>query len=436
MSDNRTTRRRLLAVAGGGAALLAGGGVARAQQDAAGSATPPGEKVLRIGVLGVMRGPAASWGLVNKTCAEVTAAMYNEQGGVEIGSERYRVELTVVDDQLDPALALAGARQMLADGIRYIIGPNVDTTAAVIVPLLRAANAVNIAYGFARYLYAPPQRNSILGMVASYQDGPIVYDHLRRNNGVRSVSFIARNEADSLNQRDEGVKGAYGVGLNVLSSSVTYPHGTTDFRPFVSRMLSGYDRGVMAGVTGQVQVRVGATPQPAGVRPDLVVLSGVAPGDAPLALVALRELGYQGLVGTETAQDARALATAGAAAEGFLSIGGASPPGTRSPYMEDFVRRYTAQAGEWNDEAGTKVYALEMILRTLQQAGAGAVEDGTAFLAAVPNFAIDNPFLKERKTLRYVGLKSFNQPRQIGVPLVVNEFRNGEFKTLFVGAVD
>ena len=93
--------------------------------------------------------------------------MYNQQGGVELGGERYRIEIVSIDDQLDPKLALAGAEQMLAQGIRYIIGPNVDTTAAVIIPLLRSNNAVNIAYGFGRYLYAPPQRHSILGMVAS-----------------------------------------------------------------------------------------------------------------------------------------------------------------------------------------------------------------------------------------------------------------------------
>src|SRR5690606_37212095 len=38
------------------------------------------DNVLEIGVLGVMSGPAASWGLVNKYSAEATAQMYNEQG--------------------------------------------------------------------------------------------------------------------------------------------------------------------------------------------------------------------------------------------------------------------------------------------------------------------------------------------------------------------
>ena len=140
------------------------------------------------------------------------------------------VQADILDDK-SIGSAIAGADEMLGKGIRYIIGPNIDTTAAVIVPLLRTNNAVNIAYGFARYLYTPPQRNSILGMIASHQDAPRTYEYLKTSKGVRSVSFIARNEADSLNQRDEGVRGAYGVGLTVISASVSYPYGVTDFRP-------------------------------------------------------------------------------------------------------------------------------------------------------------------------------------------------------------
>lgn len=410
-------------------------GVALAATLFSAAAIPPTaaqEKVLKIGVLGVMRGPAASWGLVNKNSAETTAQMYNEKGGVDIGGEKYKIEIVAIDDQLDPKLAVAGAERLIRqEGIRYIIGPNVDTTAAVIVPLLRAGNAINIPYAFASYLYTPPQRNSILGMVASFQVGPIIYRYLKDKRGIKAISFVARNEADSLNQRDQGVIGARRVGLTVVSSSEVYEPGTTNFRPVMARVLRATDT-EMPPQAGQI----GGPTTPVGGTPDLIVLSGVAPGDAPLILIALRELGYKGLVSAETAQDAKLLAEAGAAADGFISVGGASPPETRSPYMEEFVRRYTKLAGEWQDEAGTKVYALEMILRTLQKAGPKAINDVAEFMNVIPTFDIDNPFVKEKTTLRYVGTTFFNQQRQIGVPLVVNEFKGGKFHTLFVGSVE
>ena len=74
------------------------------------------------------------------------------------------------------------------------------------------------------------------------------------------------------------------------------------------------------------------------LQPDLLVLSGVAPGNAPLLIRAARELGYTGLISTETAQDATVLQEgAGELANGFISVGGASTPEIRSKVMEEFI---------------------------------------------------------------------------------------------------
>ncbi len=52
-------------------------------------------------------------------------------------------------------------------------------------------------------------------------------------------------------------------------------------------------------------------------------------------------------------------------------------------------------------------------------------------------FSAPNPFLKDPNAkLHYVGMTSFGQKRQLAVPLVVNEYENGKFKTLFIANVD
>ena len=389
---------RSLALAAG-MAMLAGG--------------PAGaQNTLKIGVLGVMSGPAASWGLVNKYSAEATAEMYNEQGGVEIDGEKYMIEVVSIDDKNDPKLAASGAERLVhQEGIKYIIGPNVDITAASIVPVIEAGGAMSFPYSFTRQLFSPPNENMVLGMIASYQAGPIIYKYLMENEGVGSIAFIALNSSDPLNQRDDGVAAATELEIEILSSEDTYEPGTTDFFPVVSKVVSQ--------------------------EPDLIVLSGVTPADAPLLIRTARELGYEGLLSTETAHDINILnEVAGEYANGFISVGGASTPEIRSAYMEEFVERYNKIAGEWNDEAGTKSYALETILMTLQKAGKGAIEDVELFKAAIPEVSVKNPFLKEDSELKYVGAAYFEQPRQIGVPMVVNEVRDGEFKTLFIGSVE
>ena len=173
------------------------------------------------------------------------------------------------------------------------------------------------------------------------------------------------------------------------------------------------------------------------LAPDLLVLSGVAPGNAPLLIRAARELGYKGLISTETAQDAKVLQEgAGDLADGFISVGGASTPEIRSKAMEEFIARYTKMFGEYNDESNTKVYALDYILETLK-ADPKALTDVAEFQKTMDTFSAPNPYVKtEGAKLSYVGMTSFGQKRQVAVPMVVNEYKGGKFQTLFVGQVD
>jgi len=371
------------------------------------------EKVLKIGQLGVMSGPAASWGLVSRYSAEAVAQMINEQGGWQIGDSKYKIQIVSIDDKNDMRAAIAGMERLAyQDKVKYVIGPNVDDPSKAVLPVVNRAGMFNISYGFAKELFMEPNKNTALGMIATYQTAPIVYQYLAKNKGVKSVSFVSWNGIGGLVNRDAGVAAAKQVGLEVISSDTLYEPGTTDFFPIMGGVVEG--------------------------NPDLIVLSGVSPSDAPLLIRAARELGYKGLISTETAQDAKVLAeVAGSMANGFISLGGASTSELSSDYMEEFKRRYTATAGEWNDEASTKVYALDMLLRTLQHAGPKAIDDVEAFKASLAGFEVDNPFVKDDSVkLRWVGTEWFGQPRQISVPLVINEYRDGAFQTLFITSVD
>ena len=65
-----------------------------------------------------------------------------------------------------------------------------------------------------------------------------------------------------------------------------------------------------------------------------------------------------------------------------------------------------------------------------------AISNVELFKKAMPDFAMKNPFIKEDKPLKYVGTAYFTQPRQIGVPMVVNQVAGDKFQTLFVGSVE
>ena len=366
--------------------------------------------VLKIGFVGVTSGPAAAWGISNQRSMEARAAWINETGGYTIGGTTYDIEIVSFDDQKDPKRAIAGMEKMAQEEIHYVVGPNVDDGAAAVRPVAEANDIMYFPYAFPKELYSAPASNAVLGMIANYQSGPAIYKHLMDNEGVKTVAFIAANESDPLSQRDSGVAAAKELGLEVVSDNVTYQVDTTDFTPVLTPILR--------------------------TRPDLLVLSGVSPANAPQLLRSARELGFEGMISTETAQDAGVLAEgAGDLANGFISVGGASTPELASPMMNEFVERYTSMFGEYNDESNTKVYALEYILETLK-ATPEAIDDVAAFQASMDGFEAPNPYMNGDEKLKYVGMTSFGQKRQIAVPLVVNVYQDGAFETMFIARVD
>ena len=381
-------------------ALLLGGSLSASAEN----------KELKIGFVGVTSGPAAAWGISNVRSMQTRAAWINETGGVKIGDTTYNIKIVTFDDQKDPKRAIAGMEKMAQEKIRYVVGPNVDDGAAAVRPVAEKSGIVYFPYAFPKSLYEKPASNAVLGMVANYQSGPAIYKYLKDKKGVKSVAFVAANESDPLSQRDGGVAAAKALGLKVVSGNVTYQVDTTDFTPVITPVIK--------------------------TKPDLLVLSGVAPANAPQLIRSARELGYQGLISTETAQDATVLKEgAGKLADGFISVGGASTPKIASDAMKEFVARYKKMFGEYNDESNTKVYALEYIIETLK-ANPKAIDNVEEFKETIDSFSAPTPYMKGDAKLKYVGMSSFGQKRQVAVPLVVNEYRDGKFDTLFIAEVD
>ncbi len=368
------------------------------------------DATLKVGFVGVTSGPAAAWGISNQRSMEARAAWLNELGGVKIGDKTYKIQIVAFDDQKDPKRAIAGMEKMAQDGVHYVVGPNVDDGAAAVRPVAEQNGIIYFPYSFPKALFSPPASNAILAMVANYQSGPAIYKYLKENKGVKKVAFVAANESDPLSQRESGIAAAKALGLEVVSGNVTYQVDTTDFTPVLLPVIQS--------------------------APDLLVLSGVSPANAPQLIRSARELGYTGLISTETGQDASVLHEgAGDLADGFISVGGASTPELASDAMKEFVTRYTKMFGEYNDESNTKVYALEYIIETLK-ANPAAIDNVAEFKKTIETFEAPNPFIKGDAKLKYVGMTSFGQKRQISVPLVVNEYKGGKFETLFVGQVD
>ena len=70
--------------------------------------------------------------------------------------------------------------------------------------------------------------------------------------------FLVTQAADPLSQRDSGVAAAKALGLTIVADKDTYQNDTRDFTPVLTPIVK--------------------------LNPDLLVLSGVAPANAPLLI--------------------------------------------------------------------------------------------------------------------------------------------------------
>ncbi|MDI9348571.1 MAG: ABC transporter substrate-binding protein [Candidatus Symbiobacter sp.] len=409
MSLSKNILRHMTGVAGATALILATSSLTGTLTTTARAADE-----LHIGFVGVTSGPAAAWGTSNKRSMETRADWLNETGGVEIGGKKYKIVIDSFDDQKDPKLAIEGINQMISKGVHYVVGPNTDDGASAVRPDAEAKGVIYFPYAFPKELYTKPAKNAVLGMIANYQSGPAIFKWLKDNEKLQTLAMIAANESDALSQRDGGMAAAKAAGLKVVSGTVTYQSDTTDFAPILTPVIKS--------------------------KPGAIYLAGVSPAHAPRIIKVGRELGFKGRFIATTGMDAKVLKEgAGDAANGFISVGGASTPELASPMMKEFVTRYTKKFGEYNDESNTKVYALDYILETLK-ANPKAMKDVNEFKKTIDSFSANNPFVnggdKPNMKMRYVGMSSFGQKRQIFVPMVINEYRDGDFKTLFVGQAD
>ena len=228
---------------------------------------------------------------------------------------------------------------------------------------------------------------------------PTIYKYLIDQHQIETIAFLARQDKESLNQRNKGVEAARKLGLEVKEiaawdiSDATYPANLTG----LNELAQAY----------------------AALNTDLIVLSGSTPADTSKLIRALRQQGYRGFLSTETAQDPKLLLAAIPDLNKFVTLGSSPPKSNQSDYMADFIKEYKQIAGTWHDEAGVKVYALEFILRVLQEAGPEALEQTERFIATAANFNQPDPFSKQPRQLQLTGGQIFDKEKQLSVPFTI-----------------
>ena len=195
-------------------------------------------KVLKIGSIMPFTGPGALWGENIRPGMEIYAQLINEDGGLKVGDDTYKIELIFKDGQLMPGPAATAARNLVYEhDVKAIVGfftLGIQAITPITNPEKVILNSGTIGgmdqfppessyviYGFPAMEHTIYQ--ALAAMEASPQYHVLCWTGVRSGDATPEVMF---------GPTDKKLMDEYGI----KSVRVYYPEGTTNFAPYLTKM--------------------------------------------------------------------------------------------------------------------------------------------------------------------------------------------------------
>ena len=356
--------------------------------------------VLKIGTCNPLSGPVALWGVSQRRCAELWAEEVNANGGLLVKGKRYRVELPRGDTRGLPEVARTAAERLIyKDKVKFIVGPNVDTTFTAVRTVCTPEKVINFGATFDPLNIHPDHPYAVIIMWMAHQTGPIMSEYIKAQHGIKKIAFIVVDEPGARMATDKLKESAKKLGLEVVGTSY-YARGVTDMYPQVTKVLAG--------------------------KPDVIDAPLGSPEEMGLICKAARELGFKGIISEETEGDVEVTCSIAGMenCEGLFFNAGSYDPKNVAARMKKYYDSYVEKFGVWNPDAPTKLYTTFALGAAIQKAG--TVTDTDAVMRAFQTMQLKTPYLKGDHVVRGVGLKEFGINNQIGVPLCLAQIQKGE----------
>ena len=237
---------------------------------AAAMATPAfAQCELKLGVIGVMSGPAAQWGLALRGAAELVAAEANQAGGLQVGAQKCKVSTVSIDSKYTAEGAAAAANNMVSQGIKFIIGPIGSPELTGLKPIANRNGLLVMGNGYAKDAIGPQ-----FPLVFHQGPGPSgwadpIVRVAKEKFGMKKVVLIAPNDQGGTDIASVDAAAYKKNGIEPIEEY--YQRGTTNFAPIVTRALN--------------------------TKPDAVDTASSPPGDAGIIIKQLRQAGFEGPIG-------------------------------------------------------------------------------------------------------------------------------------------
>ena len=356
------------------------------------------EKVLKIGAIFPLSGKAAMWGLAAQKAITIKQKEVNAQGGINVGGEKYQIEIIWEDDKYNAAAGRMAAEKLVnRDKVKFILGSQSSAVLLAAQPITEPNKVLFFLNSYSKEILSPDKPYSFRLVLTSNEILPSMYGWVAKNYPkINTVAFIEPNDVTGLNVEKDCRRIAEQNQFKVVFSQF-YERGISDFYPLLNKLIL--------------------------TNPDLIDVTGVPPGDQALIIKQARELGYKGRTFAGTTLDpAEFCKIAGVQnAEGHISnthdLLGAFATEAQKKFHDDYIALY----GKPFDPVTPKYHLyLDIMVQAIEKAGSLDTVKVKEVLDKTP----------EWKTLfgisRFTGKDYYGINRQIVTPVYISELQGGK----------
>jgi branched-chain amino acid transport system substrate-binding protein len=355
-----------------------------------------GECVLTLGTLGPLTGPAADFGLSMEAATEFVAWEANQDGGLKVGDETCKVEVSSYDTGYTSAGAATAATEFASQGIKFVVGPLGATELTGMKPVAARHDMLLDANGFGRE--ALEEKYPLvfhLGPGPFVWAGPIIRA-AQDEFDFQTAKVIATNDESGDDIAIINEQEFKAAGIDVTRES--YQRGNQDFAPIVTRLLRG--------------------------NPDVIDFASSPAGDVGTMMKQLRQAGYEGvfarLGGESTAEIVRV-----AGEENVQDFFYWAPVDHEAPGIVELKPDFKKATGmEATGIALGWIPGARTLLESITEAG--TIDDTEAVAEAMRQNDLEDPLLGQGV---WTGEEQFGVNQEMSWPFHMGLIKNGSEPT-------
>jgi branched-chain amino acid transport system substrate-binding protein len=201
---------------------------------------PAPEKTIKIGaLLATTDWWAAAYDLSILAMTEISVDMINEEGGVTVNGEKYKIELVVGDTQSTfDGVASAANKLVYDEGVKFIVGP----TGFFVPPASPVTNPAGVMMFIGWHLCVPAECDASTPWNFAHSHGSLTKDiaaikSIRRDFPEAKNIAIATPDDGAIPYLMPPVEALLAEnGFTVVGEIIPYPNEMEDFSPIVAKI--------------------------------------------------------------------------------------------------------------------------------------------------------------------------------------------------------